>query len=299
MPSMHWNELLQKINTIHRTAFELQERYTTGEQGAFAVFDHEGKRGVLKWTPGTDAVGRLEQARAVTDRLRSVGYPAPSYLYIGEALGGTYSLQLTLPGFPMPLSAMAQYLPRLLELNAMQARLACPDLPDWHLEAVNTVLFGGEDYCLHSSLQHYSPATASLLSNLQSRVAAHRDTPHRTNDVVHTDFQHTNILVHEHQISGVIDWDAPYAGDAIFDIATLLFYSYEDLPVRERLWQYALERASLNLLSVYLAHLILRQVDWSLRHHDQATIDRFLNRGNALLSDMNRRPRRSRHHFSD
>ncbi len=89
-------------------------------------------------------------------------------------------------------------------------------------------------------------------------------------------------------------WDAAYAGDAIFDIATLLFYSYEYLAVRERLWQYALERASLNLLSIYLAHLILRQVDWSLRHHDQTTIDRFLNRGNALLSDMNRRPRHSR-----
>lgn len=294
MFAMQWNELLQEINAIHLTTFELGERYTTGEQGAFAFYDQQGRRGVLKWTPGTDAVGRLEQARAVTDRLRRVGYPASSYLYIGEALGGTYSIQLALPGVSMPLSTTAQYLPRLLELNAIQARLAYPKLPDWHQEAVNTVLFGGEGYCLHSSLQQYSPVTASLLSDLQSLVSAHRDTPHRKNDVVHTDFQHTNILVHGYQISGVIDWDAVYAGDGIFDIATLLFYSYEDLEVREQLWQYALERASLNLLSVYLAHLILRQVDWSLRYHDQKTIDRYLKRGHTLLFDIEHRSKRYR-----
>ena len=86
MPATRWHELLQEINAIHITTFELGERYTTGEQGAFAVFDHQGKRGVLKWTPGTHALDRLEQARAITDRLRSVGYPAPGYLYIGQAL---------------------------------------------------------------------------------------------------------------------------------------------------------------------------------------------------------------------
>lgn len=298
MPAMQWNELLQEINTIHMTAFELGERYTTGEQGAFAVFDHEGKRGVLKWTPGRHAVDRLEQARAITDRLRSVGYPAPGYLYIGQALAGTYSIQLALPGFPMPLNTTAEYLRRLLELNTMQARLAFPGLPDWHQEAVNTVLLGGDGYCLHSSLQQHSPVTATLLSDLQSLVSAHRDTPHQTNDVVHGDFQHANILVHDHQISGVIDWDAAHAGDCTFDIATLLFYSYDDLKVREQLWQHALERASLDLLSVYLAHLILRQADWSLRHHDQTTIDRYLNRGHALLFDMKHRSWRSRSHFT-
>ena len=35
MPVMQWNELLQEINATHMTAFELGERYATGEQGAF------------------------------------------------------------------------------------------------------------------------------------------------------------------------------------------------------------------------------------------------------------------------
>jgi aminoglycoside phosphotransferase (APT) family kinase protein len=133
-----------------------------------------------------------------------------------------------------------------------------------------------------------------MLTDLQQLVSAHQDTPHRRNDVVHGDFQHANILVHDHQITGVIDWDAAHAGDAVFDIATLLFYSYDDRTVREQLWKSALERASFELLSVYLAHLILRQVDWSLRHHDERTIKRYLNRGAALLIEMNDRFKRSR-----
>jgi hypothetical protein len=47
-----------------------------------------------------------------------------------------------------------------------------------------------------------------------------------------------------------------------------------------------LRRASLELLSMYLAHLILRQVDWSLRHHDQSTSERYITRGQMLLQEI-------------
>lgn len=291
---MQWNELLRNINTIHQTTFELGEKYTTGEQGAFAVFNQEGLRGVLKWMPGVDDAGRLERARVVTDRLHRIGYPVPRYLHIGKALEGSYSIQAALPGVSMPLSTVAEHLPRLLEINALQVDQAFPDLPDWHEEAVKTVLLGGEGYCLHSSLQQYSHATATMLSELQQLVSAHQDTPHRRNDVVHDDFQYANILVHNHQVTGVVDWDGVHAGDCVFDIATLLFYSYDDHIVRKQLWKSTLERANLKLLSVYLAHLILRQIDWSLRHHNQRTIERYLNRGSAILVDINDQFKRSR-----
>ncbi|HAG98792.1 MAG TPA: hypothetical protein DCL75_08030, partial [Ktedonobacter sp.] len=53
--------------------------------------------------------------------------------------------------------------------------------------------------------------------------------------------------------------------------------------------QHLLQRASLNLLSVYMAHLILRQVDWSLRFNDQGTIERYLSRGRTILQDITQR----------
>jgi len=65
--------------------------------------------------------------------------------------------------------------------------------------------------------------------------------------------------------------------------------TYDVVEARKRLWEFALERASLNLLSMYFAHLILRQVDWSLRFRDQTTSDRYITRGYMLLEDIERR----------
>jgi thiamine kinase-like enzyme len=174
----------------------------------------------------------------------------------------------------------------MLELNRLQVEQAIPGRKDWHHEVINTVLFGGDGYCLHASLQQHSQGTSDLLQTLQTLVMAHQDEPHRTNDIVHGDFQHSNILIHDEQISGIVDWDGSFAGDCTFDIATLLFYSYDTVDVREQLWGEALERASLKLLSMYFAHLILRQVDWSLRYHDQTTSERYITRGQMLLQEI-------------
>src|SRR5262249_22684122 len=110
--------------------------------------------------------------------------------------------------------------------------------------------------------------------------------PHRTNDIVHGDFHQLNILVLDSQVSGVIDWDAPHAGDCVFDLVTLLFYHYDDVEMHQQLWEAALGRASIELLGIYFAHMIVRQVDWSLRYHNQRTIDRFLSISSTVLDEL-------------
>ncbi len=285
---MRPEELLQHINITHTTAFELVEQYPTGEQGAFAITDAQRTQYVLKWKPGVQNLDRILEAKAVTDVLRSVGYPASHFLYIGRALEGIYSIQVALPGTPIyPLTIAL--IPRLLALNELQSERALSSQRNWHDEVVSTVLVGGEGYCLHTSLQHHSYKTAYLLEELQWLVSLYQHEPHRTKDIVHSDFQSTNILVHDNHVSGIIDWDAPYAGDRMFDIATLLFYSYNVPEIRALLWRYALAHASFNLLTVYFAHLILRQVDWSLRYHDEATSERYIVRSHALLAEISHR----------
>lgn len=281
-------ELLQHLNALHQTTFTLLEKYPDGEQGAFAVTDHLGRRWVLKWAPDAHNVPWMQEAKTVTDLLRSRGYPAPHYLLIEGIPEGIYSIQSALPGSPLR-TLTTTLLPRLFELNELQVGQAIPGRKDWHQEVINTVLLGGDGYCLHTSLQQESQRTADLLQTLQALVMAHQDEPHRTNDIVHGDFQHANILMQDGQISGVVDWDGFAAGDCTFDIATLLFYSYDLVDVRELLWNYALERASLNLLSIYAAHLILRQVDWSLRYHDHTTSERYITRGQILLQEITHR----------
>ena len=281
-------ELLQQVNALHQTTFTLVKKYSDGETGAFAIIDRSGERYVLKWAAGAHNLRWMEGARKVTDRLRSVGYPAPRFLYIGRLPGGIYSIQSALPGSPLRILTTA-LLPRLLALNELQVERAIPGGRDWHQEVIKTVLFGGDEYCLHTSLQQHSQDTADLLREAQSLVVAYQDEPHRKGDIVHGDFQQSNILIHDGQISGVIDWDGWNAGDCTFDIATLLFYSYDVPAVREQLWVYALERASLKLLATYFAHLILRQVDWSLRYHDQTTSGRYIIRGQMLLQEIRQR----------
>ncbi len=106
-------------------------------------------------------------------------------------------------------------------------------------------------------------------------------------DVVHFDFQGSNILVDRDQVSGVVDWDGCRAGDRAFDLATLLFYADEDdgggSGPRERLWRVLVARTSPSLLGIYLAHLVLRQVDWSIRFHDRSTVERWLDRADDAL----------------
>jgi aminoglycoside phosphotransferase (APT) family kinase protein len=141
---------------------------------------------------------------------------------------------------------------------------------------IETVLYGGDGFCLLEPLQTYSTATAELLHRLQTIVAHHQTAQYATDDVVHIDFNPTNILVHNGAISGIIDWHDPQAGDATFDLVTLVFYSWDTPAVRDQLWQHILARISPTVLSVYLAHMILRQVDWSIRHHGPQATTRWM-----------------------
>jgi hypothetical protein len=68
----------------------------------------------------------------------------------------------------------------------------------------------------------------------------------------------------------VIDINPPVlAGNRAFDLATLLFYRYDHEDIRHLLRARLLDLAGPLAARAYLAHMVLRQVDWSLRHHPQ------------------------------
>ena len=282
---MHAAALLQSINLQHGTAFALLERYPSGEQGAFAIADQSGQRSVLKWGTDDGHLDRLQQVVALTQTLRAVGYPAPHYFLLGTIDGYSYTIQEELPGVPMEVIA-ASVLPRLLELNGLQAGRAPAQQSEWPDPVVDSVLVGGDGYCLLDTLRTYSSTTAKLLAALQEIVLAHRDEHYEMNDVVHLDFNPFNILLEHDQVSGVVDWEGSCVGDATFDLATLLFYSYQTLDVREHLLRAIQKRVGPGILSVYMSHLILRQVDWSIRYHDRATVDSYLRVAEQVLRDV-------------
>lgn len=107
-----------------------------------------------------------------------------------------------------------------------------------------------------------------------------------TDDIVHLDFTPANVLLDEGRISGVIDWYGECAGDRAFDLVTLLFYAVEQPELRTLLLPEVLARTSEGALRLYLAHLIVRQLDWSIRFHAPEVAAYWLQHTQMLAGEL-------------
>src|SRR5262249_26112018 len=279
------SDILAEINQRHATTFVLRDRYATGEQGAYALADASGDRFVLKWAADGSVLTRYQRAQHITDRLRALGYPAPQHVLVGRTETAAYAIQRALLGQPMeqlPLALLADF----LALNERQRDQARSDRLTWPELVVHPVLFGGDGFCLLEPMQTYSTMTAEMLQAVQAIVRRYADQIAPRADIVHYDCSPANVLAAATRITGVIDWDGWCGGDRMFDVGTVLFYSYADLAVRNKLWQTIVEQSGPVSGAVYLAHLIHRQVDWSIRYHTPETIKRWLMLATIVLDDL-------------
>jgi Phosphotransferase enzyme family len=277
--------LVAFINAQHGTTFRLTDRILHGNRNVAGVYNASGARFIIKWSPGAQDLGRLPQAVRLVDRLRSRWYPVPRYVARGLHPGGRYAVQTALPGAPISRLSAPQ-VDQIVALNEIQRDLTSPPAEPWPKQIVDDVLDGGDGYCLLEPMRRHTPTTAKLLVLVQELVARHRKVATPTTDVVHFDFQPNNMLGLSGKISGVVDWEGAQAGDRAFDLATLLFYAYDQEPVRDALWGRVTAITDPTAVGIYLAHLIHRQVDWSIRHHSPATIDQWLGRAQAVLRDL-------------
>ncbi|HET9223586.1 MAG TPA: aminoglycoside phosphotransferase family protein, partial [Roseiflexaceae bacterium] len=279
------SDLLHLINQQHATAFVLLDRFTTGEQGAFALVDAQDARFVLKWAPDLGMLMRYQRARQVTDQLRALGYPAPDYVLVGCSADAAYAIQRALPGQPMKQLPQA-LISEFLTLNERQAEQASSEATTWPEPVVDPVLLGGDGFCLLEPMQAYSTTTAQMLQRVQAIVQRYAGQLAPQTDIVHYDCNPANVLASATGITGVIDWDGWCAGDRMFDVATMLFYSYADMAVRTCLWQTILKHSGPEAGAVYLGHLIHRQIDWSIRHHTAEAIEHWLRIAATILGDL-------------
>jgi Ser/Thr protein kinase RdoA (MazF antagonist) len=257
---------------------------------AFWVTDRAGAVSVLKIMPDAPpgTAGQLRALDAVLARLGDRGYPAPRLAVIGEVPGLVFWVQSRLPGRVLDDNGrmVARLLPDLLRLNDAQAGLGTGPR-GWRSLITRTLTAGGDGYCLHSTLSA-SPDARDLLPVL--RRIGDRCGPAIPDgeDFVHYDFTPANLLCDGTAITGVIDINPPVlAGDRAFDLATLLFYYYDHDEIRGLLRARLLDLAGPPTASAYLAHMVLRQVDWSLRYHPAATAtQRHLRLGRAVTADI-------------
>jgi Ser/Thr protein kinase RdoA (MazF antagonist) len=268
-------------------------------RSAFWVKDRSGTVSVLKimLDAGPEAVSHLRALSPVLARLRERGYPAPRFDAIGRAPGMVFWVQQRLPGSALERgrerpdgTVLAQLLPELLRLNDAQAGLGT-GAREWPGLLTRTLTAGGDGYCLHSTLQA-RPDTRDLLGLV--RRVGDRCGPviPPGDDFVHYDFTPANLLSDGTAITGVIDINPPVlAGDRAFDLATLLFYLYDHDGLRDLLRTRLLDLAGPGPARAYLAHMVLRQVDWSLRFHPTAvSTRRHLDLARLVAADIDSGP---------
>jgi hypothetical protein len=261
-----------------------------GESGsAFRARGRSGQVSILKILPGTgpETAGHLRVLGETVSSLRERGYPAPRLLAAGEVPGYSFWVQELLPGAPLDgaagepdLPVVARLLPELIRLNDAQAGLG-PDgaRHQWPELIRRTLTTGGDGYCVHETLAA-NRATRHLLDAVRragdlygADIPGDRPGPAgrestARGDFVHYDFTPANLLSDGASVTGVIDINAPViAGDRAFDLAVLLYYCYDHDGLRAALRRRLLQLAAPGVACAYLAHIVLRQVDWSLRFH--------------------------------
>jgi Phosphotransferase enzyme family len=250
-----------------------------GESGTtFWVKDRDGTVSLLKIGSGPtpEPLEYLRALDAVTGRLRARGYPAPRLRAIGQAAGQVFWVQERLPGAVLESSrqasgrpALVRLLPQLTRLNDAQAGLG-DGQGGWPELLVRTLTYGGDGYCLHSTLES-RPGLRDLLGIVRHIGDSCGPAIPPGRDFVHFDFTLANLLTDGTAVTGVIDVNPPLlTGDRAFDLATLLFYCYDHDDIRDHLRARLLQLTDYRAARAYLAHMVLRQVDWSLRHHPKA-----------------------------
>ncbi len=282
-------EIVEIVNRRHGAALRLVEQAPAGESHPWMVTDKDGRRYLLKWSSGPNF--HIQRAVTLTNRLRQRGYPIPAYLLTGrdDAIG--YAVRELVAGQQMttPMHPLDQrYLPRLFELNEMQNGAAAGVESSWRETIFTSILVGFRQWCVLDALRNYSDETAAMLAEMQERARSSASVAVRTSDAMHGDFNGSNVLVDQRgSINAVIDWEGSGAGDRAFDLATLLFYDYLNAPVRKALLARILAVAEREAVAIYLAHMVIRQLEWSISHHPKRVVDYYLRIARAILSDMN------------
>jgi len=205
--------------------------YAGGEFGATLVEDARGGRAVLKavpdgpaWTPAWAA------SVGLAERLRATGYPAPRYLGTGTAAGHRYTIQEEMAGEVPDLltGAHARQLLALAERHAgMGAGPRAPHVPAWR-DAVRDALGGTLRPERTALVRASGPEAARLLDEVEALSGRLGGLALRSEDVVHGDFHHRNLLADGDRVTAVIDWEQAMPGDWRYDVLWLAFWCRAD-----------------------------------------------------------------------
>lgn len=278
---------------VRRLSVALDENYalisplTGGETGATAVLGPDGRKLVLKWELDPENQVRRREGVVFADRLRTEArWPVPKQqavdhdgclLVVQEFMSGDAVTALT-HGF----------VDDVFELHERRLGLALAEDSDrWADDLIETLVHGGNGYCLHEPLRRYDGRTRQVVERIEEIGRSLRPDDLGGRDVVHGDLHAGNLLQAGGRMAAVIDLDYTRIGDAAFDLATFALASLGvsvDRGVRSRLFERGIHSLSEARRSAYIGNLLLRCLDWPIRKNRPDDIEFWLAQADGLLA---------------
>lgn len=253
-------------------------RLAGGETGAHEVRRRDtGERAVLKFTADRDDGAARAAGAAVSERLRlEASWPVPA-VAVHESRELVLVVQQFCPGSPAA-AITAPVADQLVALHARRLGLARGAHSGWADMVIETLVDGGDGYCLHEPLRAAGGRSRQFIEAVEAvgRSLSAADLPPAT-DLVHWDLHAGNLLVDAAgRLTAVIDTDYACEGDARFDLITVSISALESGdPSAPALLEFAGTGLDDAASAAYYGHILLRWIDWGLRRGRHAEVERW------------------------
>lgn len=269
------------------TSYTLVGPLAGGETGATQIRRADGTPFVLKWEEDVDNQQRRRQGAHLAMRLRTeAGWPSPAQV-LRDIDGTLVIVQDFLPGGNVEHLSHA-LVDRIFQLH--HARLGLDAVDDdngeWGTYLLRMLTVGGNGYCLHEPLRTFDARTRSVIEQFEEIGHSTDPSDLAGHDIIHFDLHPGNLLQVDGRLTAVVDMDYTRIGDATFDLTTLAIASLgvtADPGVRTRLFDEGVEALPHPKRDVYVANLLLRNLDWSIRKSRLDEIEFWLAETERLL----------------
>ena len=278
------NEVIKTVNKNHGANYELLGHFDQGEWGAYRIAEPGNKPVVLKFFTNFSNTNIVdadpELAKNITNRLLSLEYPVPEYLYSGRTGNGLYWVQQELPGQPLWQNPTVEQIEKVLSFLLLQRNQAVSEKQNYSLIVKDTV-FGNRLGGL-KSIQNSSFEMQQFLSNLKRAVKDLESLYLPITDIVHGDFSYHQVMVdNKGDITGIIDWQEAGCGDWLVDLARLI-YSLHDRPhLVNPIIEYV-RQEDLPKIRLYTAFTTIEMLLWPVQQN-QENVENAFNKAKSAV----------------
>lgn len=290
LQGMHREELptdvLDDVASVVEEEVVLLSRLPGGvNAGAMRVRLAGRANAVLKAVPRThtDQLDETLRAQRVVEHMRRRGYPTPAWLGVGATATHVWHLMDFVDAVPAP-EMTPSLVEQLMEIIELQAGQASEDYDHWRYAW--RVATGQESAV--GGLSGYSSVVSTLVERLRL-VCAEVPAPRGAPDMVHTDFNPSNVLVRDGAVVSVVDIGNAGSGTRATDLTTLHWHTFHDPldGVRRRLWARILDLVGWEWAAALTATQILLQLEWPIRVGRSDVVPGVVERGHRAIDELN------------